>query len=97
MLGRQPDTSVIQINVKERNAVLLAVITPLCNPVSSSRLHTLILRESVREMGGRLGGKTDSERVNGIIIWETEGGRRGDHWYLCVNAGQWRSPCISMC
>lgn len=51
MLGRQPDTSVIQTNVKERNAALLAVITPLCNPVSSSRLHTLILRESVREIG----------------------------------------------
>lgn len=92
----------IQINVKERNAVLLAVITPLCNPVSSSRLHTLILRERVREMGGKdwgegEGGKIDRERVNGIIIWETEGGRRGDHWYLCVNASQWRSLCISMC
>lgn len=83
MLGRRPDTSVIQTNVKERNAVLLAVITPLCNPVSSSRLHTLILRESVREIvrGGGLiereRGKTDSDRVNGIIIWETEGGKGG--------------------
>lgn len=85
MLGRRPDTSVIQTNAKERNADLLAVITPLCNPVSSSRLHTLILRESVREMGGCGGeggggcireSETDSNRVNGIIIWESEGGRR---------------------
>lgn len=87
----------IQTNVKERNAVLLAVITPLCNPVSSPRLHTLILTESVREMGERLGrGEEDRQkRVNGIIIWET-GGRK-DHWYLCANASQWRSLCISMC
>lgn len=52
--GRRPDTRVIQINVKERNAVLLAVITPLCNPVSSSRLHTLILRKCERD-GGEIG------------------------------------------
>lgn len=76
----------------------LRSFTPLCNPVSSSRLHTLILRESVREIYCRGGGVWDSKRVNGIIIWEMEGGRRKkDHWYLCVNAGQWRSLCISMC
>lgn len=77
MLGRWPETSVIQTNVKERNAVLLAVITPLCSPVSSSRLHTLILTERVREPGERWGREEEDrqKRVNGIIIWETEGGR----------------------
>lgn len=98
VLGRRPDTSVIQTDVKERNAVLLAVITPLCNPVSSSRLHTLILRESVRETGKseREGRQTDSKWVNGIIIWETERGRRGTTG-TCVWTPASGVPCVYQC
>lgn len=80
MLGRWPDISVIQTNVKERNAVLLAVITPLCNPVSLSRLHTLILRESVREMRERWGregeGGGDGQRAGEWDHYLGDGGRK---------------------
>lgn len=87
-LDRWPDTSVVETNAKERNPALLAVITLLCNRVSSSRLHTLILRE-------RYGRARGSKWVNGIIIWETEGEETTG--YLCVDADQWCSLCISTC
>lgn len=35
-------------------------VSPLCNPVSSFRLQTLILTESVREMGERRGRQTET-------------------------------------
>lgn len=93
VLGGQPDTSVIQTDVKERNAVL-AVISPLCNPVSLSRLHTHTdLTESVRQMEERRATQTEAGEWD---LYLGDGGRK-EHWYLCVDASQRRSLCISMC
>lgn len=57
--GSRPDTSVIRADVEERNALLsAAAAAPPGNPVSPSRLHTLILRGRVREaLGERRGGE----------------------------------------
>lgn len=75
MLGRWPDTSVIHTNVKERNAVFLAVITPVFNPVRSSRLHTLILEKSVRETR-RVRVREDRQQTGEWHHYLGDGGRK---------------------
>lgn len=64
-------------NVKERNAAPLAVITLLCNPVSSSRLHTLILSENVRENGeGGARGREDRQQTGEWDLYLGDGGKK---------------------
>lgn len=74
----------IQTNLKDRNAVLLAVITPLCYPVSWSRLHRLILSESVYAREGGEGG---------------EAGRQTGEWdhYLGDGGRKEGGPLVLVC
>lgn len=78
MLGRWPESSVIQTNVKERNVVLLAVIAPLGNPVSPSRLHTLILGGRARETGEKRErlGREDGQQTGEWDHYMGDGGKK---------------------